>query len=68
MDKFDLFLKNLDELLATQPYKLVGDAAAGYWMAVHAVRNAAHVAKYASQSDATPPVSRYSAIRFEVKP
>jgi len=47
MDKFDLFLKNLDELLATQPYKLLGDAQAGYWMALHAVRNAAHVAAHA---------------------
>lgn len=47
MDKFDLFVKNLDELLATQPYKLVGDAKIGYWMAIHAIRNAAHVAKCA---------------------
>jgi hypothetical protein len=44
MDKFDLFLKNLDELLAAQPPKAI-DWQVGYWATVHAVRNAAHTAK-----------------------
>jgi hypothetical protein len=47
MDKFDLFIKNLDELIAAQPYKAIGDAAIGYWNAIHAIRNAAYVAKCA---------------------
>ncbi len=48
MDKFDVFLDNLNELLASQPPKMSGDGAiVGYWMAIHAVRNAAHVAKCA---------------------
>lgn len=46
MDKFDRFIANLDEFLVTQPYKVVGDANIGYWKALHAVRTAAHEAKW----------------------
>ena len=43
---FEIFLRELDEIIANQPKKYVGEAAAGYWMAIHAIRNAAHTAKW----------------------
>jgi hypothetical protein len=50
MDKFDMFLQNMDELLANQPTKCI-DWQVGYWAAIHAVRNAAHTAKATVEPD-----------------
>lgn len=41
MDKFDLFVQYLDDLLAKEPYKQI-DGQIPYWRAIRAIRDAAN--------------------------
>ena len=46
-DKFECFVRYLNDLNAKRPGVLIGDAACGYWEAIASVTRAANVANFA---------------------
>lgn len=64
MSEFERFVANLEELIAGQPHKQVGDATIGYWMAIHAIRNAARCASDPGMNDKTYELGNGSYVRL----